>query len=663
MAIQDKATLDALILSLFPTGTGNISAADIRQYLDDILDSNILQSFTAVTDSGSVIALSSSDIDQNAPRLPTNATSTVYQLPQVSTIKEGVALIIINKAVLPRNISLFAGDTAAGLLGIDKPGVWRVVADPVNDSWLSTFQLFDDIIELLDTSETDANKILNPDGSGGVEWLNENPVKVTSKSDLPTPSGGVITLAVDAYEISGAVDLGTDVLNVPAGAVITGFSTALSSITTNSANPLITHDSVGSIIITGGILLDNLGGPIFRMNNPVALLFLNLVVTRNATDFCIIDDALVVNFIGVTVGSPFSGTVQRLVTVNSSTDSIIFRGVAPILQDKGCVINAGVTIQRMEQIDMVNGTSAGEFINLDATSTINELIWGSSKVTVSAGPGLVLDGAIGMFSLNLGTITGSTDGMVISGTVTQLLSNVAVCIGLNGHGLDIRGSVIDRMFFSQHFLSSVAAGYGLIGDASSANIADIATLSDGSIAGALAPLNGIDPQDLKYRFKTNGDTTGGFVEDSRNISEVFLPVSVTGFSVTGSGAAFVQIGNNGGARPWTTQADDRFTVANDGTVTYIGLPPIQVEFSGTAIIEKTGGGADQVCAAVYRNNTTQLDNTIGCTRNSEETQVTLMGLSDGEIVTGDFFNVWVNNTTGAADVLVYGGNLIVKEVG
>jgi len=59
MAIEDKSTLDALILSLFPTGTGNISAADIRQYLDDILDSNILQSFTAVTDVDAVVALSS----------------------------------------------------------------------------------------------------------------------------------------------------------------------------------------------------------------------------------------------------------------------------------------------------------------------------------------------------------------------------------------------------------------------------------------------------------------------------------------------------------------------------------------------------------------------------------------------------------------------------
>lgn len=183
MAIDGKTTLSALILSLFPSGTGNISAADNREYLGAILDSNVLQSFAAVTDAASVIPLSVASIDQNAPRLPTNVTSTVYQLPDVSLVKEGVTLIIINKTSVQRNISLFAGDTIAGLLQIDKPGVWTVTADPANNSWLSIFNLFNDLIELLATNETDRNKALFPQGDGSVAWESIGFIKIESTQD------------------------------------------------------------------------------------------------------------------------------------------------------------------------------------------------------------------------------------------------------------------------------------------------------------------------------------------------------------------------------------------------------------------------------------------------------------------------------------------------
>ena len=35
MAIQDKATLDGLITSLFPTGTGNIAASERSAHADE----------------------------------------------------------------------------------------------------------------------------------------------------------------------------------------------------------------------------------------------------------------------------------------------------------------------------------------------------------------------------------------------------------------------------------------------------------------------------------------------------------------------------------------------------------------------------------------------------------------------------------------------------
>lgn len=121
-----------------------------------------------------MVPLSAVNIDQNAPRVPTNGAGTVYQLPDVSTVKEGVSLIIINKTDVTRNISLFAGDAVAGLLQIDHAGVWTVVAQPATNSWLSTFNLFSDLIENLNTNETDTSKQLRPDDHVTLYITNED---------------------------------------------------------------------------------------------------------------------------------------------------------------------------------------------------------------------------------------------------------------------------------------------------------------------------------------------------------------------------------------------------------------------------------------------------------------------------------------------------------
>ncbi len=276
MAIQDKATLDALILSLFPTGTGNISAADIRQYLDDILDSNVLQSFTAVTDTGSVIAISSTDVDQNAPRLPTNATSTAYTLPEASTVKEGVALIVINKASVPRSITLFGSDTVSGLPQIDKPGVWQIVADPDNDNWLSIFQVFEGV---------------------------SNVIPVTTEADFPAPVAGVVDIGADVYEL--VTTAGVTFSSVLKFSDSRGFVKGQSDISTaliftrSAASANIINDT-GISVRMETMAVQSANAPLFDCVGDV----LSLFTLDNITLSTMADIGQVDSFVGIEINSP-----------------------------------------------------------------------------------------------------------------------------------------------------------------------------------------------------------------------------------------------------------------------------------------------------------------------------------------------------------------------
>ena len=285
-----------MILSLFPTGTGSISAADVRQYLNDILDSNILQSSAAVTDTLSVVPLLSSDVDENAPRKPTNVGGTVYQLPQVSTIKEGVSLVIINKLVVNVNISLFGGDTATGVFQIDKPGLWLVTADPANNTWLSVFNLFSDLIEFFNTNETDKEKELRPTGTGDVEWINVNPdvITVLSEDDFPDPIGGISTLEEKTYLIStaGVITISFRLKYVNSRTVVTGFGRLVSVLqftNTSASDANIINDTNISVSLTD-LFIESPNAPMFDcVGGSNALFTVSDCILDNCTDLGKID--------------------------------------------------------------------------------------------------------------------------------------------------------------------------------------------------------------------------------------------------------------------------------------------------------------------------------------------------------------------------------------
>lgn len=144
MSIQDKTTLTGLIASLFPNNTtGLITPAAMRQYLTDILDSNVLQAFGVVVDSTATVNLLVADIDENAPRSPTFAGTMTYNLPAVSSVKAGVELVVINELSETRTVVADGSDTIVGVTSIDQGGVFALTADTANNRWLALFISFD----------------------------------------------------------------------------------------------------------------------------------------------------------------------------------------------------------------------------------------------------------------------------------------------------------------------------------------------------------------------------------------------------------------------------------------------------------------------------------------------------------------------------------------
>lgn len=96
-------------------------------------------------------------------------------------------------------------------------------------------------------SITEAGGVLTFTAAGGIT----NRVVVESKSDLPTPAGGIITLVANTeYLVAGAVALGTDYLDASAGnIVIRGNNPVSASISYTGTTPMIVKVGASPLFI------------------------------------------------------------------------------------------------------------------------------------------------------------------------------------------------------------------------------------------------------------------------------------------------------------------------------------------------------------------------------------------------------------------------------
>jgi len=135
--IQSKAALEAAIQTLFPdNGQGEITAADLRQYLQDSLDSTNLQRVETVYFAAPVEVMVDSDIDENKRYFAIAPTAQTITLPEITPALE---TLMVNLASISGNGLTF--DSVSPMIGDVSEtgaGIYTLLAS-VAEGWLIAF--------------------------------------------------------------------------------------------------------------------------------------------------------------------------------------------------------------------------------------------------------------------------------------------------------------------------------------------------------------------------------------------------------------------------------------------------------------------------------------------------------------------------------------------
>lgn len=170
--------------------------------------------------------------------------------------------------------------------------------------------------------------------------------------------------------------------------------------------------------------------------------------------------------------------------------------------------------------------------------------------------------------------------------------------------------------------------------------------------GAGTAIDGFSTQDLQWSFSGNvfaDNVTGNSVE----ATDCYLTASET-VTISTPGVYVPVSGTN-----WTSNATSRFTVGTDGLITYLGLETIVVSVNASSTVAKVGGGANLICTKIAINGT-PLDRSIGCTENTNPTQIMSSGFF--QINTGDTIQLFTGNEDGTSDIIISTSTILINTV-
>lgn len=138
--IKDKSTLEAEIQALFPdNSTGAITAAKLRTYLQESLDSANLQRVETIYLIGATETLVVSDIDENKRFFAVSPAAQTITLPEVTPALQTLNLNIVSAStngVTFASASPVTGDTTTTV-----EGVYNLLAS-IAEGWLISFTPF-----------------------------------------------------------------------------------------------------------------------------------------------------------------------------------------------------------------------------------------------------------------------------------------------------------------------------------------------------------------------------------------------------------------------------------------------------------------------------------------------------------------------------------------
>ena len=274
---------------------------------------------------------------------------------------------------------------------ITNPGVTDDISKgyQVGQRWINTAT--DDIYTCTDNSLGAADWAI--DSATASTWPMTNWVVVESKSDLPTPSGGAITLAANTvYLFNGATNLGTDHL------AITGASTYL--LAEFGDRDSITYTGVGGAIRVSG-------GVDFKLTGLGIIAFAGTAFTCTDAPFALIQR---MSFIGNKVGT-FTDCAQ--VAFTTSTFINVDSGINFL--HSGTATN--VVLRENNFLQGVGGTGT----LLDFGTMVSDFIESTSNFFTSVAGGTDVSGLASSGNLTPTTGRGVVHSSRLNGTGTHLV--------------------------------------------------------------------------------------------------------------------------------------------------------------------------------------------------------------------------------------------------
>lgn len=251
----------------------------------------------------------------------------------------------------------------------------------------------------------------------------------------------------------------------------------------------------------------------------------------------------------------------------------------------------------------------------------------------------------------LNSQTNGDDGITLLGTagITFSIGRLAMLTdSATFIGVDFGTSSFTVLEIDNLIVVGVPGGVGISGLVNSGNLpVGRRGMVTGSEFIGVTPLQNIQINDIRWEFTGNSP-----IGNSRNAADVFLTGGAETITINTSGV-FEEIGiPSSGGVSWDSEIQDRFTVGTDGVITYIGEVDINVQITGTATVEKVGGGQDELEVRLAKNwlpGESGLEKSRAITQNSQPTSVPLTALIP--LTNGDNIRVIFANNDATTNVI------------
>ncbi len=207
-------------------------------------------------------------------------------------------------------------------------------------------------------------------------------VLVKFLSELPTPSGGVITLAPDTvYEINGDIDVGTDDIKMGEGTVIFSLDRSANTLRGTGAGSFITAEDVTCEIVS--IRLEYPNGSLFNFKNTAGNEKTNIVAIRQCDIDNVDDLGTIENLRGFVIRQTqiIDTTTNGLLAIGSQCgDFLAFDNI--VVSFTGTLFDLGTSIWDIIHTDRSEVSVPAGQIALDGLASSGNLsVTGFARVT------------------------------------------------------------------------------------------------------------------------------------------------------------------------------------------------------------------------------------------------------------------------------------------